>query len=68
MSVYDNDPRLRRLPDGSVRVSDPQVDVDVVVEELDDDVFAAFETNGSAADAPYGGFDTVVHALIGDPW
>ncbi len=67
MSVYANDPRLRRLPDGSVLVSDPHVDVEAVVEEIDDDVWAAFNTSGGAADAPYGGFDTVVNALIGDP-
>ncbi len=67
MSAYDNDPRPDRRPDGTVHVSDPQVDVDVVVEEIDDGVWAAFDRTGSEAGAPYGDFDTVINALIGDP-
>lgn len=75
MSAYDHDKRVRPFHHGWWLVDNPHWDI--VVVEGDDGLWSAFVVEpgvhgvghrlGQQAAVDRGDFDTVVHALIGDP-
>ena len=81
MSVYDNDRRVRVEPVcGTCRLVKTMFFGEVAVVQGDDGVFLAFEYEqgqgrsgsvsyrlGDELNVPEGDFDSVVHALIGNP-
>ena len=74
VSAYDNDPRVRQLPDGAWMVFNSR-GIEYIVAQLRDtgsmrltpDLFGAFDAKGYPVPVRDGPFDDVVWALIGDP-
>lgn len=65
MGAYDNDPRVFRLPDGTFAVADhPNEDILVFPQG---NLWSACTNSGRLVVDQPADFDTVVHALIGDP-